>query len=80
LETDASLLGAGGFRYEILETGTEVVRGGYAVNLEHLGFGVDSSFQNASEFIGVILGLLALVKMGVKNVDLELRGDSTLQC
>jgi hypothetical protein len=53
------------------------VKGGYAVNLTHLGFGVDSSFQNTSEFIGVILGLVAMVSMGVRNVDLELRGDST---
>jgi hypothetical protein len=75
LETDASLQGAGGFHYEKTVT-REVVRGGYAVNLGHLGFGTDSSYQNTSEFIGVILGLITLVKMGVRDVDLELRGDS----
>jgi hypothetical protein len=55
----------------------EVVRGGYAVNLIPLGFGSDPSFQSTAESIGVILGLITLVKLGVRDVDLELRGDST---
>jgi hypothetical protein len=76
LQTDASLTGAGGFFFERMEDGTEVVKGGFAATLVPLGFGCDSSFQNCAEFIGIILGLLALALMGVRDADLEIRGDS----
>jgi hypothetical protein len=42
------------------------------------GFGTYSSFQNTAEYIGTVLGILALVKMGVRDVDVLIRGDSTM--
>ena len=41
------------------------------------GFGKDSSFQNTAEYIGMVLGVLALVKAGIRDVDVLIRGDST---
>jgi hypothetical protein len=46
------------------------------VALSSFGFTDDSSYQNTAEYIGVILGLIALAKIGVRGVDVELRGDS----
>jgi hypothetical protein len=65
----------GGLLYRT-DAGDEIVLGGYAVDLIPLGFGVDSSFQNTSEFIGIILGVIALVLAGARDIDLEVSGDS----
>jgi hypothetical protein len=46
------------------------------VALSSFGFTDDSSYHNTAEYIGVILGLIALAKIGVRGVDVELRGDS----
>ena len=35
-----------------------------------------TSFQNTAECIGAIIGILCLLKLGVSNEDIELRGDS----
>jgi hypothetical protein len=48
-----------------------------AVSIADFGFGVDSSYQNTCEYIGMVLGVLALVKLGVRGVDVVVRGDST---
>ena len=64
----ASLRGAGLIWYAV-EDGAEVARGFSAVDLTFLGFGVDSSFQNLSEFIGAILAVMGQIVLG-------LRGDS----
>ena len=50
--------------------------GGSAIDLRFLDFGEDSSFQNLCEFTGAILGFIGLVRMGVTNADVQLRGDS----
>ena len=50
--------------------------GGSAVDLRGLGFGFDSSFQNTAEYIGCTLGLIGHALLGVKDVDVEVRGDS----
>lgn len=76
IEFDASLTGAGVLWYQRLEDGSEVSIGGAAVDLRGFAFGTDSSFQNTAEFIGCILGLVGLVTLGVRNVDVEVRGDS----
>ena len=75
IEFDASLTGAGVLLFQRVG-GAEVCLGCSAVDLSSLQFGTDSSFQNVSEFIGVILGIIGLVKLGVRDVDILVRGDS----
>ena len=58
------------------EHNREVCLGGGAVDLSCLSFNSDSSNQNVAEFMGALLGIIGLVKLGVRNVDVELRGDS----
>ena len=50
--------------------------GGSAISITGLAFGDDSSYQNLSEFIGATLGMIGLIKLGVKGVDVSMRGDS----
>lgn len=76
IEFDASLSGAGVLWYERLDDGTEVTIGGSAVDLRGFEFGSDSSFQNTAEYIGCTLGLTGLALLGIKDVDVEIRGDS----
>ena len=76
LRTDASLTGAGGYIFEIEASGSESVLGGYATDLIPLGFGTDSSFQNAAEFIGIVMGLVALRVRGYRDIDISISGDS----
>ena len=76
IQTDASLSGAGGLCYERTPNGARLFVGGFAVDLTPMGFGIDSSFQNVSEFLGLIMGLVALALLGVRNVSLEIEGDS----
>ena len=75
VEFDASLKGAGILWYRRVR-GTEVCVGGSAIDLRFLGFGEDSSYQNLSEYIGGILGLIGLIKLGIKGLNVEMRGDS----
>lgn len=75
IDFDAALTGAGILWFERLND-TEACMGGSAVDHTPLGFGEDSSFQNLCEFIGVILGILVLVKLGINDVDIEVRGHS----
>ena len=75
IEFDASLKGAGILWFRRCG-GAEVCMGGSAVDLRFLGFGEDSSFQNLCEFMGAILGFVGLVRLGVSNADVQLRGDS----
>ncbi len=56
--------------------GSEASLGGCAVNLRELGFGTDSGYQNTAEFIGAILSLIGLLQMGIRDVAIEVRGDS----
>ena len=75
VEFDASLSGVGILWYKRLHN-REVCFGGDAVDLPCLSFYSDSSNQNVAEFMGALLGIIGLVKLGVRNVDVELRGDS----
>jgi hypothetical protein len=76
VETDASLGGVGIILYKRTDS-LDTCVGGFAVSIREFGFGTDSGFQNTAEYIGTVLGILALVKMGVRNVDVLIRGDST---
>ena len=75
VEFDTSLSGVGILWYK-REHNREVGLGGDAVDLPCLSFHSDSSNQNVAEFMGGLLGVIGLVKLGVRNVDVELRGDS----
>ena len=55
---------------------SEVKRGVCTVDLSFLRFGDDSSFQNLSEFIGAILGVVGHIILGHQGQSLTLRGDS----
>ena len=50
--------------------------GGSAISILGLTFGSDSSYQNLCEFIDATLGMIGLVKLGVKAVDVTMSGDS----
>jgi hypothetical protein len=50
--------------------------GGGAVDLRGLDFGSDASYQNTAEFIAMIMGVLGLLQMGIRDVAIEVRGDS----
>ena len=73
--TDASLSQVGFLIYEI-KGSAETCLGGGAVSIAEYEFGGDSSNQNTAEFIGSVLGLIALVKLGVRDTGIVLRGDS----
>lgn len=75
VEFDASLTGAGVLIYQRLNA-VEVCVAATAMDLRELEFGTDSSFQNTAEYVGAIVGILGLLKLGVSNEDIELRGDS----
>lgn len=75
VEFDTSLSGAG-LIWSDRSTGAEVVVGVSAVDLMRLGFGVDSSFQNLSEYIGAILAVIGEVVLGLSGSSIALRGDS----
>ena len=75
VEFDASLNGAGCLIYR-RDCNVEVCVGASAVDLRQLGFMTESRFQNVCEFIGAIVGIVGLVKLGVRGVDIEIRGDS----
>jgi hypothetical protein len=76
VETDASLGGVGIILYKKVDS-LDTCVGGSAVSIREFGFGTDSGFQNTVEYIGTVLGILALVKIGVRDVDVLIRGDST---
>jgi len=50
--------------------------GGVAVDLRSLGFGEDSSFQNVSEFISLLIGVVGAVVMGWDVSSVFFIGDS----
>ena len=75
IEFDASLSGVGILWYKRVN-GAEVCLGGSAVSLRGLSFEGDSSYQNLCEFIDAMLGLIGLSKLGIRGVDVTMRGDS----
>ena len=76
IETDGSLSQVGIILYSVYES-IETCIGGAAVSLMDFGFGKDSSYQNTAEYIGMVIGVLTLIKIGVRDVDVLIRGDST---
>jgi len=80
VEFDGCLTGVGMLVYQRRGDGSEVLKGGGAMDLGPLGFGTDSSYQNVGEFFGptlapVVLRALGLVEAGRPCV-IHLRGDS----
>ena len=73
--TDASLSQVGFLIFALTDSG-ETCLGGGAVSIAEYEFGGDSSNQNTAEFIGSMLGITALVKLGVKDTGILLRVDS----
>ena len=79
IQFDGSLDGAG-----LLWFGTgrgdlfviETLLGGAAVDLRSLNFGWDSSFQNCSEYITIIIGVVGAILMGWDTSAIEIMGDS----
>ena len=83
VEFDGSLEGVGVIWYRIYRTihngepvALEVPVGGCAVNLRGFAFGIDSQFQNTSEFMGVVVGMFGLKVLGLDRTEVGLRGDS----
>jgi hypothetical protein len=76
VEFDASLTGIGLLWYRRDKDNNEISLGAAAVDLQWLKFGADSSFQNVAEYIGGLIGLVGLIKLGINNVAVEFRGDS----
>ena len=76
VEFDASLKGIGLLRYKRDSNENEIALGASAVDITSMNFGCDSSFQNVAEYIGGLIGLVGLLKLGISNVAVEFRGDS----
>jgi hypothetical protein len=74
VEFDSSLEGAGGLLYRRINW-SETCIGVFAVDLKPFEFEDVSSYQNTAEYIGVILGLIAMVKLGFHGVDVQIRED-----
>ena len=75
-EFDSSLTGSGMLFYKCNQDGSETIVGGAAVSLASLGFNDDSSYQNTSEFIAVVLSLRVLRTIFPDVTAISLRGDS----
>jgi hypothetical protein len=75
IETDGSLKEVGFLLFKRTVAG-EVCLGGGAVDLTRFGFGTNSGYQNTAEFIGAVVGVIALIKLGARGVGVSLRGDS----
>ena len=76
VEFDASLTGVGALWYQRNKSNDEISLGAATTDITWLNFGIDSSFQNVAEYIGGLIGLIGLVKLGISNVAVEFRGDS----
>ena len=68
IKFDASLAGAGILWFRRVN-GAEVCLEGSGVDLMFLGFKDDSAFQNLCEFLGIILGIIGLVRLGYLDED-----------
>jgi hypothetical protein len=76
ITTDGSLSQVGIIIYKLVD-GVEACVGCSAVSIADFGFNDDSSYQNTCEYVGMVLGVLALIKLGFRGVDIVVRGDST---
>ena len=75
IETDGSLSQVGFLIFEVTSLGERCLGGG-AASIAEFGFGTKSRYQNTSEFIGAVVGMIALVKLGGRDAGVKLRGDS----
>lgn len=80
VEFDGCLQGVGILVYEAQQNGSEVLKGGGAMDLGPLGFGSDSAYQNLGEFLGPTLAPVVLRALGLGGAGqpyvIHLRGDS----
>jgi hypothetical protein len=76
ITTDGSLGQLGIIVYKVTDLGEACV-GCCAVSIAEFGFRDDSSYQNTCEYIGMVLGVLVLIRLGAREVDVVIRGDST---
>ena len=76
IEFDASLNGIGLLWYKKGSDNCEISLGAAVVDLTWLDLGTDSSYQNVAEYMGGLVGLIGLLKLGVSNVAVEFSGDS----
>jgi hypothetical protein len=76
VEFDASLSGLGLLFFNILASGEEVPVASAVVDVKHLGFGVDASFQNTSEFLAGVLAGRGVRLLGWEDEAILYRGDS----
>lgn len=79
IQTDASLFGVGVLVFK--GSDRSCLLGGCAASISSFGFGKDSSFQNTSEFIGSVLGVIIAIQLGyvdsMRRLGIGLVGDST---
>ena len=73
---DACLYGTGCLVFSLDSTAGERLMGGSAASLAALEFGEVSDFQNTCEFLGVIMGLVTMRRLGIRDMVIGLRGDS----
>ena len=73
IEFDGSLKGGG---ILIFREDADSAMGGGRASFLKLGFGSDPAYQNASELITEILGVVTLRILGVQDVEVGMRGDS----
>jgi hypothetical protein len=77
-EFDSSLEGTGALIYQRAVHPVRFERrvGGSAVDLTSLAFDDDSSHQNTAEFIGVIMVIVTMIRLGIRVDKISIRGDS----
>jgi hypothetical protein len=81
-EFDASLEGVGVLIYDEAAPTPQAqdyrgsIVGGGACSLVPLAFEDDSSYQNTAEFIGAIIVVIIMRRLGYKDIRVKLRGDS----
>jgi hypothetical protein len=76
IEFDASLSGGGILWFEKCPDGSERCLGTAAVNFSSLKFGSDPSFQNATEFITAVVGLVVARRLVESLTCVDFRDDS----
>lgn len=76
VDFDASLTGIGIIWFLVDANGSEVPVGACQVDISSLGFEGKPANQNTAEFIGAMLGLVGVKKLGYADLLVKLRGDS----
>jgi hypothetical protein len=76
IEFDASLFGGGVIVHKVGPDQCETRLGACQFSLYSLDFQGDSSFQNTSEFLAGIVGLMLAIRLGCSGASVCFRGDS----